>query len=66
MVFPTTPNADENPFFCLVEDDSLISSISVETDTLLEPIGGVPHQNDGRLVVTIALKPTRLTWAVLP
>ena len=58
-----TPDDDENPFFCLVEDDSLISSISVETDMVLEPIGGVPQKNDARLVITITLKPTRLTWA---
>jgi hypothetical protein len=31
------PGADEDPFYCLVEDDQLITSVSVETDTLLEP-----------------------------
>jgi len=32
-----TPSEDENPFFCLLEDDSLITRISVSTDRLLEP-----------------------------
>ena len=31
------PSLDENPFFCLLEDDSLITRISVTTDRLLEP-----------------------------
>ena len=32
-----TPGRDEDPFFCLLEDDSLITRISVSTDRLLEP-----------------------------
>jgi len=32
-----TPKEDENPFFCLLEDDSLITRISVSTNRLLEP-----------------------------
>ncbi len=31
------PNADEVPFFCLLEDDKLITKLSVSTDQLLEP-----------------------------
>jgi hypothetical protein len=31
---------DENPFFCLLEDDSLITSLSVTTDRLLTPQAG--------------------------
>lgn len=31
------PEADENPFFCLLEDDGLITHAVVETDTLLNP-----------------------------
>lgn len=30
-------DTDENPFFCLLEDDSLITSVSVTTDRLLVP-----------------------------
>ena len=32
-----TPGTDENPFFCLLEDDNLITKVSVTTDRLLEP-----------------------------
>lgn len=31
-----TPEQGEDPFFCLLEDDSLITKISVDTDRLLE------------------------------
>jgi len=32
------PTDQENPFFCLLEDDNLITHLSVTTDRLLEPI----------------------------
>jgi hypothetical protein len=32
----TLPQSDEQPFFCLLEDDSLITRVTVETDRLLE------------------------------
>ena len=32
------PTAEQQPFFCLLEDDSLITRLSVETDRLLEPV----------------------------
>jgi hypothetical protein len=31
------PRQNEDPFFCLLEDDKLITNISVSTDRLLEP-----------------------------
>jgi hypothetical protein len=32
------PELGEDPFFCLLEDDSLITSLAVSTDRLLEPV----------------------------
>lgn len=32
-----TPGPEEDPFFCLLEDDALITRIDVATDRLLEP-----------------------------
>lgn len=32
------PKSDETPFFCLFQDDSLITRLHVETDRLLEPV----------------------------
>jgi hypothetical protein len=49
---------DEKPFFCLLEDDRLITKIAVETDQLLhfsDP--GKPDQHDVRLVITVNLRP---------
>jgi hypothetical protein len=31
-----TPSKDESPFFCLVEDDNLITSLDIKTDRLLD------------------------------
>ena len=51
------PRRGEAPFYCLLEDDSLVSGFSVETDTLLNPprqsIGG----RDVKIVATVELRP---------
>lgn len=51
------PDEGENPFFCLLEDDILISKLSVEADTLLEPVSVPPNRNDARVVITVKLRP---------
>jgi len=56
----TTPESNEDPFFCLLEDDSLITKASVETDTLLQPTSDPPNPNDVRLVITVRLRPGRV------
>lgn len=50
-----TPGADEQPFFCLLEDDKLVGHFSVETDRLLDPASGGDHAV--RLVITVDVKP---------
>ena len=57
-----TPEADEDPFYCLLEDDSLINSVSVDADTLLQPIGHGFDRNDARVVLTVRLQPYKQTW----
>lgn len=52
-----TPAEDERPFFCLLEDDSLINHAAIETDTLLQPIGNEWDANDARLIITVRLSP---------
>lgn len=47
------PDADEDPFFCLLEDDALITRASVETDTLLQPISTPANAADARVIITI-------------
>jgi hypothetical protein len=53
---------DELPYFhCLVENDNLISKISVETDFLLQDLATPPDDNDARLIITVRLRPHEVT-----
>lgn len=54
-----TPSENEDPFFVLLEDDKLISSVSVETDRILEPISG--DSSDSRLIITVRIRPQSLS-----
>ena len=54
-----TPAGDEDPFYCLLEDDKLVSHLEVETDTLLDAPSGDMRQ--ARLVITVELKPYDVT-----
>jgi hypothetical protein len=56
------PEVEETPFFCLLEDDRLISKIAVETDILLEPTGAKWNDNDVRMIITVRLRPYIITW----
>jgi hypothetical protein len=62
--FPRTwsPNIDEQPLHCLLDDDKLITRASVETDRLL-----VPGINPKDVVVTIrvTVKGIAATWGNL-
>jgi hypothetical protein len=52
------PLPTEDPFFCLLQDDKLVSGFAVETDTLLDEI--VPGDEDKRMakvVVSVELRP---------
>jgi hypothetical protein len=53
------PTDDELPFYCLLQDDKLISQLSVQTDLLLEPLAPGPiDRNDVRLIITVRLRPS--------
>lgn len=55
------PGPSEDPFYCVVEDDSLISAVTVETDLLLEPVPGCEPANATRIVVLAKVRPYRVT-----
>lgn len=60
-----TPQDDEDPFYCLLEDDRLITKVSVETDLLLQPVGNKRNQydpNDARLIITVRLRPAEFRY----
>lgn len=50
------PEADEDPFFILLEDDSLISKITVSTDRLLTPLESDESINDVHLIIGVRVK----------
>jgi hypothetical protein len=60
------PEADENPFYVLVDDDRLITALTIETDTLLEPVidsetnEQVPMENAVRLFISVTARPYRV------
>lgn len=57
-----TPGPDEDPFFCLLEDDDPVTTLTVRTYVLVDP---PPPGNAGRsqvkLVVSAELKPDHVT-----
>lgn len=55
------PDADEAPFFCLLEDDRLMTRASVETDRLLQPTSPTADASDARVVITVRLTPFNVT-----
>jgi hypothetical protein len=65
---PVKATDDEKPFYVLLENDRLITAISVETDTLLEPVEDpethkeVPMENAVRLVISVTVRPYRVHW----
>jgi hypothetical protein len=48
-----SPSDIDNPFFCLLEDDNLITKVSVTTDRLLRIDS---QQNDVLLVIHVVIK----------
>ena len=58
------PDSDEDPFFVLLEDDRVISHLSIETDTLLYPSGDASADvsTDSRIIIKVTIKPTSYSW----
>lgn len=53
-----TPATGEDPFFCLLEDDTQVTHLDVETDTLLDPLeGDSVDQSYVRAIVTVDIRP---------
>ncbi|MGM3306887.1 hypothetical protein ACSQ6I_13115 [Anabaena sp. WFMT] len=50
------PEPDEKPFYCLLEDDKLITKVSVTTKRLLDSDIG---KNEVRLILSIVVKSTK-------
>jgi hypothetical protein len=59
------PAQDENPFYVLLEDDKLITHISVTSDSLLQPVPDTPPDTAVRLVISVTVRPYRVHLANL-
>ena len=59
----STPQEGENPLYCLLEDDKLITHVAVDTDTLLKPTGSDWNANDARIVITVTIQPVEFRWS---
>lgn len=56
------PAEGEDPFYCLLEDDDLISGLAVQTDMLLAPLeNGSTDEGDVKLVISVEIKPEHVT-----
>lgn len=51
------PSSDEDPFYVVLQDDRLITHLSVTSDALLEPVQDVRPEEAVRLVIDITVKP---------
>jgi hypothetical protein len=54
-----TPAADQSPFYCLLQDDSLITSVKVTADRLLQ----FEEIKKMCIIINVTVKATRLTWS---
>ncbi len=55
------PAADEDPFYCLFEDDALVTSVRVSTDRLLDPV----DEKEVLLVIHMIVKAAKPMIATL-
>jgi hypothetical protein len=51
------PKGDESPFYVVLQDDRLITHLSVTADTLLDPVPGVAPENAVRVVINVSIRP---------
>lgn len=53
------PLIEENPFYVLLEDDSLVTAVTVITDRLLKP---VDTKNYVEIIASVSVSVTRASW----
>jgi hypothetical protein len=55
------PGKDEEPFYCLLQDDALVTTLSIRADEWLEQ--GDPR--DVLLIIHVDVRPRRAIWATV-
>ncbi len=65
QVVDESPQGGETPFFCVTEDDALVTRVTVETDRLLKPVpgGAAPDPTRVALVLSVTLRASALVYA---
>ncbi len=58
----STPRSGEEPFYCLLEDDSLIDEFSVRAGLMLQQLNDEYSNSSVRLLITVTTKPYVATW----
>jgi hypothetical protein len=62
LVGNEAPADGEDPFFCLLEDDDLVTGLTVQADMLLASLtDGSNDLSDVKLVISVELKPDHIT-----
>jgi hypothetical protein len=63
-----SPDDTEDPFFCLLENDSLVTELKITTDRLLRPLNNDANENESNvtLVMHIAVRATQMSSYNLP
>lgn len=56
------PETDESPFFCLMEDDSLVTELNVTTDRLFTPLKTEQHKHEVILIIQVKIKTTQVSF----
>jgi len=56
------PEPDEEPMFCLLEEDRLITEVTVTTDRLLRPPGQGQSPTDVLLIISAEVEQTTRPW----
>ncbi len=59
------PQQGETPFYCLLEDDALITGLQLKTERLLEPAKTGEEDHVG-LIMTVLVRPSKVTKRNLP
>jgi len=59
------PDPDETPFFCLMEDDSLVTELNVTTDRLFTPLKTARHKHEVMLIIKVKIKATQVSFGNL-
>jgi hypothetical protein len=60
-----SPEETENPFFCLLENGSLVTELNITTDRLLVPLKEGQHPNEVVLVIKVKIKASLVNIANL-